>query len=250
MPAKDKTSVWATYLLILVTLASFFSQLSLGVEGVKELVLSRQNFFSTGYVLLSYGFLHTGLSHLTGNMLSLFVQGKILERTVGNLKMASIYLLGITGGGFAYLVFNPSNTVIGASAATSAIMAANMAVSPGRSLVDEIPILRRFPLPGLRSILNVSLWAAVAILVNIQLAVEGSGSTAVIAHLGGIMTGVVAVFLLTEKGTKKGLLTTSGFAASLSTVVLVKPESVVWKIALLGIFLLIIAVRRTRKRSV
>lgn len=250
MPAKDKTSVWATYLLILVTLTGFLFEISVGIERVKQLVLSRENFFSTGYVILSYGFLHSGLSHLTGNMVSLFVQGKILERTVGSLKMTFIYLLGIIGGGVAYLIFNPSTTVAGASAATSAIMAANMAVSPGRSLVDEIPLLRRFPLPGLRSILNVSFWAAVAILVNIQLAVEGSGSTAVVAHLGGIMTGVASVFLFTNKGTKKGLLTTAGFAAALSTVALVNPESVVWKMALLGIFLLIIAVRRTRKRSV
>lgn len=250
MADDQKTLPRATYTLLVATFLVLVWQIFASMEVKQGLVLSQENFWETGYVLITYGFLHSGPSHFTGNMVSLFVQGKILERSIGSLKMPAVYLAGITGGGLAWLAFNPASTVVGASAATSAVMGANMAISPGRSLVDEIPVLRRFPLPGLRSLLNVSLWAAVAILVNLQMTFEGAGSTATLAHLGGIVSGVAAVFFLSNKATRKGLLTTAGFAATLSGIYLVNPESVLWKIAVLGILLLTVLVRRTRKRSV
>lgn len=250
MSAEQKASVKATSLLAALTVAGFIVELGIGIEAARKFVLSRSNILSTGYVIVTYAFLHSGFGHLGGNLLSLLVQGKLLERTVGSGRMALIYVTGIVGGGISWLAFNSGVTVSGASAATSAIMAANMVISPGRSLVDEIPIVRKFPLPVLRSVMNVSLWTAVAILVNIQLTIETGSSSATFAHLGGIVTGIATVFLLTDKGTKKGLIATAGFAAALSAVTLVSPDSIIWKLALLGIILLVIIVRRTRKRSV
>lgn len=242
-----KTSVKATYLLIALTAAGLLWQLVMPQDIIKFYVLSRENFVSAAYVLLTYGFLHSGLSHFGVNMLSLFIQGKILEKNVGSMRMAAVYLFGILGGGASYLIFNPENTVIGASAATSAVMAANIAIAPGRSLVDEIPLLRRFPLPGLRSFLNVSLWAAVSILVNIQMTFEGAGSTATIAHLGGMLSGLVSVFVLSDKATKKGLFITAGLITALVGVSILEPGATLSYISLAALVILTMLVRRSRR---
>ncbi|MFB6144134.1 MAG: rhomboid family intramembrane serine protease [Candidatus Nanohaloarchaea archaeon] len=249
MRSEQKTSVKATYILLAATIIGFVIEIGIGIEAAREYVLSRKNLLESGYVLVTYGFLHSGFTHLAGNLASLFLQGKLLEKTVGSVKMAAIYLGGMIGGGVTWLIFNAGVTVSGASAATSAVMAANMVISPGKSLIDEVPLIRDLPLPGLRGLFNVSLWSAVAILVNIELALEGT-SAATLAHLGGMAAGTSSVFLFTEKASYRGIAATSGFAVALSTLVLAAPGSLLWTASIAAVALLILAVRRTRKRSV
>lgn len=251
MTEKTSISTKITFFLIISTFAAFLWQLAVPIEVTEQYVLSRSSLINTGYTLITYAFLHGGPSHFGGNMLSLFLQGKILEKNIGSLRTAAVYVSGIIGGGLTYVLFNPDTTVIGASAATSAIMAANIAIAPGRSLLDEIPVLRRLPIPGLRSILNVSLWAAIAILVNIQMTFEGAEGVATLGHLGGMTVGVLSVFIFSDRASKKGLITTAGFALALVGMTKFEPGADLSYISLGVLILLTMIVRRTRSsRSV
>ena len=55
---------------------------------------------------VTYGFTHRRWMHLAGNLLSLLILGTRLENQYGRLRFCMVYLLGMLGGGFAFLAFD------------------------------------------------------------------------------------------------------------------------------------------------
>lgn len=80
------------------------------------------------YRIFTSMFLHFGMEHLANNMLTLFVLGSRLERTVGKVRFLLIYLLGgITGNLVSLLLeIRTQDYVVsaGASGAVFAVMGA------------------------------------------------------------------------------------------------------------------------------
>lgn len=71
---------------------------------------------------VTYGFTHQRWMHLAGNLLSLLILGTRLENQYGRLRFCMVYLLGMQGGGFAFLAFDGAGTCIGASGALYGVM--------------------------------------------------------------------------------------------------------------------------------
>jgi membrane associated rhomboid family serine protease len=142
---------------------------------------------------LTYQFAHANLWHLLGNMLGLFFLGRMLYDLVRSRAFLQIYLGGAFLGGACQLLYSSfsgsDGTIIGASGAVMAIIAALATLVPHQS----IQLLVFFVLPVKLTMRHLAL---LSILVNfVTLAFElmspsaSSQGTAVFAHFGGMIFG-------------------------------------------------------------
>ena len=77
--------------------------------------------------LLSYAFLHGGLLHVAINMAILSDVGRLLEKSVGQIKYFSIYLVTAICAGLASISFNDGATIsVGASGAVFGVIGASL----------------------------------------------------------------------------------------------------------------------------
>ncbi|GEP19330.1 rhomboid family intramembrane serine protease [Pediococcus argentinicus] len=78
----------------------------------------------SGYdTLITSLFLHSGIEHITLNMVMLYFIGRILERVIGHFKFFIIYMLsGIFGNLISIQLSNPNTVSIGASGAIFGII--------------------------------------------------------------------------------------------------------------------------------
>jgi membrane associated rhomboid family serine protease len=76
------------------------------------------------WTILTYMFLHGGITHILFNMLSLFWFGPRVEERMGSRRFAVLYFLsGISGAALSF-VFAPRSPIIGASAGVFGVMLA------------------------------------------------------------------------------------------------------------------------------
>jgi membrane associated rhomboid family serine protease len=144
------------------------------------------------WTIITHMFVHTGLWHIFGNMLWLWMFGYILQDLTGNKKIVPVFLYGGLAGALAFvLAFNlspalkpdlPAASALGASAGIMAIAVATTFIAPG---------YRIFPM------LNggIPLWVITSIYVIIDLAtIPVSNPGGHIAHLAGAITGLLFMY--------------------------------------------------------
>lgn len=127
---------------LLILLCFAFSLYAWSTPGGTGLAFSEYALFHDGYYTLLTGiFVHANLAHLLGNMLFFYIFGHILEDEVGAQRTAAVFF---TGGIISFILsmpFYPGASMVGASAAIFAIMAAVLLVrQPGFSLQFLSPI--------------------------------------------------------------------------------------------------------------
>jgi uncharacterized protein len=124
-------------------------------------------------------------SHIIFNMLTFYFFGRLVMNLLGKGWMLFIYLVGGIVGNLLFILMAPNSAAVGASGAVYAL---------GGALIVLRPQLRviMFPLP-----VPVPLWAA--ILVGFVLVLLPGIGIAWQAHLGGLILGLVAGFLLKKK---------------------------------------------------
>jgi membrane associated rhomboid family serine protease len=123
--------------------------------------------------LLTSGFLHLGPIHIAVNMLSLWMIGRDLERLLGKVRFLAVYFIAMLGGGAAvYLFADPGTATAGASGALYGLLGALL-----------VAVLRLKLNPG--TVIGT-------IVLNLALTYAIPGIS-VFAHLGGLVTGVVAM---------------------------------------------------------
>jgi membrane associated rhomboid family serine protease len=147
---------------------------------------------SRPWTIVTHMFTHTGLWHIFGNMLWLWMFGYILQDLTGNKKVIPVFLYGALGGALAFiLAYNiapglrpdlPGAEALGASAGIMAIAVATTFIAPG---------YRIFPmLAG-----GIPLWIITSIYVIIDLAtLPVSNHGGHIAHLAGALTGFLYMY--------------------------------------------------------
>lgn len=124
--------------------------------------------------LLTYGFVHLGLTHIAFNMLSLWFVGRELERVFGRARFLVVYMISILGGGVGVMLFEPQGAA-GASGAVFGLLGAIL-----------VMLLRLRQPPG-QILFWIGLNVAFSVLVpNISLA----------GHLGGLVVGAAAAAIL------------------------------------------------------
>lgn len=149
-------------------------------------------------------FLHASASHLFFNMLGLYFFGKVLEGEVKPKKFLLIYFLSGIAGNLVY-GFTSSTMVVGASGCVFGLMGFAMLMKPKKMINFYV-----FPLPlGVIAIL----YAVVeTLLVYFG---EFASGVAHVAHVAGLVVGVLFAFRIDKKRAGKGLLWLIAFFAIL-----------------------------------
>lgn len=157
---------------LVFVLQQYFGSVANALVFVPALVLVRP------WTLVSYMFLHAGLSHILFNMLGLFFFGPRLEARLGSRAFLGLYFISGIAGALATFAFSFSTPIIGASAGVFGVMLAFAMFWPRERIYiwGVLPIEAR--------------WMVVGMTV---LALVGSRSSASgiahFAHLGGFAGG-------------------------------------------------------------
>lgn len=140
------------------------------------------------HTLVTAGFLHANIAHLLGNMIALFIFGRVVERQLGFLKTSFLYfgaliLSSIFSSGIHYLILGDNSAGIGASGAIMGLVSAAILLDPFY-LTYELLV----PLP----VMVVGWLAILADITGIMNPQEdGIGH---FAHLGGFLSIALLAF--------------------------------------------------------
>ncbi|MEV0651027.1 rhomboid family intramembrane serine protease [Phytomonospora sp. NPDC050363] len=123
------------------------------------------------YRLLSADFVHFGLLHIGLNMWALYVLGRYLERTLGHIRFAALYLVAGIGGNVAvYLFSSPLQLSAGASTSIFGLFVAVFFIN--RKLGRETTSI------------------VVLLVINVM-ATFWISSISIAGHIGGLVTGAI-----------------------------------------------------------
>ena len=134
--------------------------------------------------LITYGFFHSDLWHLTGNMLILYLSGSVVLNLFGSERLIKVFVLGILYGSLAYLISynlfpafnNIKSSMIGSSAGVMAVFIFLASYSPNYSFRILTFNFKIIYIASFLILLDV-----------IQIPSGNSGGH--IAHLGGAFSG-------------------------------------------------------------
>jgi membrane associated rhomboid family serine protease len=174
---------------IATILPSFLDSLNYNI--VQLLGLQPASFIQHPWTIVTNLFVHGSIWHLIFNMLTLYFFGTFLLRLAGARTFLIIYFLGGIVGNIFFMLFaffwlltSPFSIVIGASGAIFAL---------GGTLTVLMPKLRVFvfPIP-----VPMPLWVAV---IGGFVILSFVGGVAWQGHLGGLVTGLLAGFVLRNR---------------------------------------------------
>jgi membrane associated rhomboid family serine protease len=150
--------------------------------------------------LVTSGFMHADLPHLIFNMVTFWFFAFPLERRIGSIAFAVLYVVSLALSELGtYLKHrgNPEYASLGASGAIAAVLFASIVYNPGMSLfILPIP----FPIPG-------PLFGIMYLGYSWYSARQNRGRINHDAHLGGALIGLVFVLLM-EPSAYAGLFRT------------------------------------------
>jgi membrane associated rhomboid family serine protease len=144
--------------------------------------------------LLTYMFLHADLMHLIGNMFFLWFVGCVLEIGLGRPVYAGLYTVtGVLSALTFGLIYADSSTpLIGASGAISGLIGA-YTVAYGRTRIKVFYSLGfYFNYTKVPAIVLLPVWIVTEILM---LFLRSSSPVAYVAHVGGLASGALLMFL-------------------------------------------------------
>jgi membrane associated rhomboid family serine protease len=139
--------------------------------------------------LVTYSFLHGGLTHLLFNMLALYMFGSDLERVFGQRRFALYYFVCVVTAAIAQLVVSaagnlPPFPTVGASGGVFGLLLAFGMYFPRRMVMLLFPPI---PMPAW---LFVTLYGALELFLGVTGTQQG---VAHFAHLGGMLGGYVTI---------------------------------------------------------
>ena len=134
--------------------------------------------------LVTYSFLHGGLSHLFFNMLALYMFGSDIERLFGSRRFGVYYFASVLAAAVTQLTFaaltNSSYPTVGASGGIFGVLLAFGLFFPRRMVMLVFPPI---PMPAW---LFVTLYGALELFLGVTGTQQG---VAHFAHLGGMLGG-------------------------------------------------------------
>lgn len=139
--------------------------------------------------VVTYGFLHAGLTHLLLNMFALYMFGGEIERVVGQRRYLTFYFACVLSAAAAQLLVTaalsgPPYPTVGASGGVFGVLLAFAMYFPRRTILLILPPI---PLPAW---LFVTLFGA----LELYFGVTGTQSgVAHFAHLGGMVGGYLMI---------------------------------------------------------
>ena len=161
--------------------ASLMEEYTFSVEGI----LVRREYSR----LIASGFVHANWTHLLFNMYSLMAFAGTLERVAGPWAVLTVYATSLVGGNLLSLYINRNNAAyraIGASGAVAGVIFATIVLFPG---ISVSPLFLPFRIPAWIFGLFYTLFS----IYGIKSLNDNIGHE---AHLGGALTGVLAMCAL------------------------------------------------------
>ena len=129
------------------------------------------------WTIVTYMFLHAGLSHIFFNMLGLYFFGPRVEERIGSRRFIQLYFISGISGALLSVLFAPSAAIVGASAAVFGVMLAFAMFWPR----DQILIWGIIPV-------EVRWLVIITTALALWSGLSGSrGGVADFAHLGGYL---------------------------------------------------------------
>ena len=190
----------ATFFLIILSVLMFIYQIFFMTEETfTNLVFQPQHLFELNFIpMVASWFMHGSLAHLAGNMLFLFIFGRIIEKNLGSLKLIFIYFISaIVSDVFAAFVALQGG--IGASGAIAGLISASILINPFYItyflFIIPIPII----LIGW-----LAIYTDIAGILN-----PVQDNIGHFAHLGGYIAVTIGMFFLNrgeKEKMKKGLI--------------------------------------------
>jgi membrane associated rhomboid family serine protease len=182
---------WVQRLIIANVIMFFVQVMAPGFAGA--LVLQPRYVLSEPWTLITYMFLHGGLTHILFNMLGLWMFGSRVEERIGSSRFLTLYFLSGLSGALLSLVLASNAAVIGASAGVFGVMLAFARFWPDATILFWFfPMQARF---------------AVMLMAVLELYSGFGGSrsgVANFAHLGGFAGAwLYLVYLERRAGVKK-----------------------------------------------
>jgi membrane associated rhomboid family serine protease len=148
--------------------------------------------------LLTSMFLHSGVLHIAGNMLFLWIFGDNVEDFYGHFTYLFFYLFCGVGSGLLHTFFNMTSAVpaLGASGAISGVMGAYLILYP-RSQILTLVFVFLVPIPA---VIILGLWFIMQFLSAFSsLGSVASGGVAWWAHVGGFLLGMLLTTMARSK---------------------------------------------------
>lgn len=174
---------WVLRLLVANVVVYFLQQT---VPGLTEaLVFVPTAILTRPWTIVTYMFLHAGISHILFNMLSLYFFGSRVEQRLGPERFFVLYFLSGIAGALLSFVFSPRSAILGASGAVFGVSLAFAWFWPR----DQILIWGIIPVEAR--------WL-VAFMTLLALFGVGSG-TAHFAHLGGFLGAYLYLLFLERR---------------------------------------------------
>ena len=182
---------FVNYLVMVAMVAAFALQMTCPHEQLQRFVLDDWSVAG----LLGHMWLHTGYSHIIGNLIFLWVFGNAVCAKVGNLLYLPVYIATGLIAAIVHLLFD-DRMAVGASGAIFGIIGTYFVLYPFNSikcLLWFLVYVRRIKIAGLWIILW---WVA----LNVLGAISGFTAAAYFGHIGGFVGGVIlAIILLKTK---------------------------------------------------
>ena len=151
---------------------------------------------------VTYGFIHFELGHWFWNMLALWMFGSTFEASWGSRRFLELFFTGVIGAGLttvalslAQVLGNPYQSTVGASGGIFAIlMAYGMVFGENEIMLIPFPFL-----------IKAKYFVLILIVITILFAFKGTGHTAYLAHLGGLLFGYLYVKYAPTKSSYKSI---------------------------------------------
>jgi len=228
LKTTEKVNSWpvVTWLLIALNIFVFSQQLTVADPAafVRKWGLVPANyphlFSSSAHVdlltpeallpFVSCMFLHGGLWHLLGNMLSLFVFGPNVEDRFGRIGFFVAYLACGLAASITQIAFSGGSDlpVVGASGAIAGVMGAFFVMYPKARVVSVIPVIVIPLIVRVPAFFYLLFWIGMNVinaLKEMQLSFTGAESAGVAwwAHIGGFAIGMVYGAILARRPPKE-----------------------------------------------
>lgn len=175
--------------IILANAFVFVLEIADGRFAAEYLALTPALVFQQPWTLITSMFVHAGFEHILLNMIfGVLMFGSYLQQIIGERDFTKVYFIGglaasifYVGLSLAFSLPPPNVSAVGASGAIFAVIGALIVLRPNM----RIYLYFLFPMPLWVFGLLYVLYSVIAVPTNL------GGSTAVTAHVGGLIAGLV-----------------------------------------------------------
>jgi membrane associated rhomboid family serine protease len=147
-------------------------------------------------------FVHSGLLHIGGNLLSLWIFGDNVEDRLGHGRFLAFYLAAGFAAALAETWASPGSTLplVGASGAIAGVMGAYLVLFPRSRVLVLVPIfIVYWEVVEMPAVFFLAAWFALQVLGGLARPLAGGGGVAFWAHAGGFLAGVLLIWLLRRR---------------------------------------------------